>query len=55
MSDWQAAQHADETQLQGAMLSTLKTATERTLTIDEAMLLAWGAGVSNDFYKEMNK
>lgn len=50
--DWQAAQHADETKLQQDLLNTLNASLERPLTRDEAMLLAWGSGVANTFYKE---
>lgn len=49
--EWQAAQHADEQRLQGEFLNVLDAALKRPLTRDEAMLLAWGSGVANDFYR----
>lgn len=51
MSDWQQAQHDDELRLQADMLEVLDAALTRPLTRDEAMLLAWGSGVANDFYR----
>lgn len=53
--DQQAAQHADETRLQFEMVVVLTEATRRPLTQDEVMLLAWGAGVSNQLYREIRK
>ena len=50
--DQQAAQYADELKLQADMLAALDAALKRPLTQDEAMLLAWGSGVANTFYKE---
>lgn len=53
--EWAEAQHQDELTLQRDMLNALTAALERPLTRDEAMLLAWGSGVANDFYKEQRK
>lgn len=50
---WQQAQHADELTLQNDLLHALEASLVRPLTKDEAMLLAWGSGVANDFYKEI--
>ena len=55
MSDWQQAQHDDELALQKAALEALQASRTRPLTEDEAMALAYSAGVANDFYKEIRK
>ena len=47
-----AAQFADECRLQEDIRKALDAALTRTLTFDEAMLLAWSSGVANDFYRE---
>lgn len=51
--DDQAAQHADQLQIQRQILDALTAAHTRPLNDDEAMLLAWGAGLSTEFYKEI--
>ena len=45
MSDWQAAQHADELQLQHAIADALEASKQRPLTEDEIRLLEWASGV----------
>lgn len=52
MSDWQAEQHRDECELQRAALDALQASQVRPLTKDEAMALAYSAGVANQFDKE---
>lgn len=49
---WQHQQQQDEQQQQEAALKALKTAMQRPLTREEAMVLAYSAGVANDFYKQ---
>lgn len=51
----QEQQHADELALQRDMLTALEASLVRPLTQDEAMLLAWSSGVSQDFYKDIRK
>ena len=53
--EWDEAQHQDELNLQREFLAALDASLVRPLTKDEAMLLAWGSGVANDFYKEARK
>ena len=55
MDDWQEAQQHDMEQLQKASLEALQASLTRPLTEDEAMLLAYWPGLSNDFYKEICK
>lgn len=52
---WEEQQHADELCIQKDMLEALEASLVRPLTQDEAMLLAWASGISNDFYKEVRK
>lgn len=52
MTDWQFQQQQDEQAQQEAALKALKASMQRPLTRDEAMTLAYSAGVANDFYKE---
>ena len=52
LRDWQAAQHKDECELQKAALEALQASLVRPLTKDEAMAVAYSAGLANDFYKE---
>jgi hypothetical protein len=54
MTDYEAFQ-ADQEALQKASLDALKASLARPLTADEAMALAYSAGVANDFYKEMKQ
>jgi hypothetical protein len=49
--DWQAAQHADELALQKAALEALQASTARPLTEQEAMCLAFSAGLADTFYR----
>jgi hypothetical protein len=51
MNDWQHQQQQDEQQQQEAAIQALKAALTRPLTRDEAMTLAYSAGVANDFYR----
>lgn len=53
--EWDEAQRADELRLQEDIRKALDASMVRTLTFDEAMLLAWSSGVANDFYKEHRK
>jgi hypothetical protein len=55
MSDWQFQQQADELALQHDLLQALEASLVRPLTQAEAMLLAWGSGVANDFFKEIRQ
>lgn len=51
----EALQRQDEQELHEALIAALKAAGTRPLTDDERMLLAWQAGLSNDFYKEIRQ
>jgi hypothetical protein len=51
--DWQAQQQHDLEQMHRTVLEALQASLERPLTKDEAMALAWSAGLANDFYKEI--
>lgn len=53
MNDYEAQQH-DMEQLQKAALEALQASLVRPLTKDEAMAVAYSAGVANDFYKEIS-
>jgi hypothetical protein len=52
MNDWEQQQQQDEQQQQEAAIQALKAALTRPLTRDEAMTLAYSAGVANDFYRQ---
>jgi hypothetical protein len=54
MTDYEAFQ-ADQEALHKAALEALKASQTRALTEDEAMTLAWSAGLANTFYKEFHK
>lgn len=47
------ARQQDEQELQESILKALEASLARPLSKDEAMLLAWGSGLSNQFYKEI--
>jgi hypothetical protein len=52
MSDnWQQAQQHDLEAIQQTVLEALHASLSRPLTQDEAMALAWSAGLANDFYR----
>lgn len=53
--DWQAAQHADDLQLQRAAIEALKEAHRLGLGESECMAIAHSAGLANTFYKEIRK
>jgi hypothetical protein len=53
--DWQMQQQQDEEVIQKAALDALQASLARPLTEDEAMALAYSAGVANSFYKELRK
>lgn len=50
---WQMQQQQDEQQQQEEALKALKASMQRPLTRDEAMALAYSAGVANVFYQQM--
>jgi hypothetical protein len=55
MSDWRGEQYRDECELQKAALEALQASLTRPLTQDEAMAVAYSAGLANDFYKEIRQ
>src|SRR5688500_10591131 len=50
--DWQAAQHADECEIQREIEEALERSKTRPLTEDERQLLAWAAGVQTHYTQE---
>ena len=54
MTDYEAFQ-ADQEALHKAALDALQASRTRPLSEDEAMALAWSAGLANDFYREIRK
>lgn len=53
MSYEQDEQRRDESELQKAALDALQASLVRPLTKDEAMAVAYSAGLANTFYKEL--
>lgn len=51
----QAMYQKDLETFQREALDALQASQVRTLTKDEAMLLAWLGGLSNEFYKEIRQ
>jgi plasmid maintenance system antidote protein VapI len=52
---WKQEQLRDELAMQREALKALEASQTRPLTKDEAMSLAYLAGVANDFYKEIRQ
>jgi hypothetical protein len=50
--NWEQQQQQDEEQEQQMALEALKASLQRPLTREEAMVLAYSAGVANVFYKQ---
>jgi hypothetical protein len=54
MTDYESFE-ADQQALLKASLEALRASQTRPLTEEEAMTLAWSAGLANTFYKEFRK